>query len=98
MTRNKLDPDERVLAGLYKERDIVMYSTSGCGYCRMAVELFQRANIPYTEYKVGQHLTKEDVRAKLGVENLTFPQVYYKGEHLGGLIDTAKYFQDNGFV
>ncbi len=34
------------------EKQVIMYSTSWCGYCRKARSLFTRQNIPFKEFDI----------------------------------------------
>ena len=38
------------------------------------------------------------VKKKLDKEVVTFPQVVYNGENLGGLVEAARYFKSKGMV
>lgn len=39
-------------------KNVTIYSTQTCGYCKMAKEFFAEHNISYTEYDVGADLEK----------------------------------------
>ena len=39
-------------------KNVTMYSTDTCGYCKMAKEFFASKGVPYTEYNVGTDLEK----------------------------------------
>ncbi len=39
-------------------KNVAIYTTETCGYCKMAKEFFQKNNITYAEYNVGTDLDK----------------------------------------
>ncbi len=76
----------------------ILYTMDGCKYCVLAKELFERMDIDYDEVKLGRDISKEQVKKKLDKEVVTFPQVVYNGENLGGLVEAARYFKSKGMV
>lgn len=80
------------------EDSIVIYTMSACKYCKMVKELMERAGFEYVEIKLGKDATKQQILEVFDKESITFPQVVFKGQQLGGLVETAKYFQSQGFV
>lgn len=39
-------------------KEVTIYTTPTCGYCKMAKEYFTANNVHYTEYNVGSDLEK----------------------------------------
>lgn len=39
-------------------KEVTIYTTPTCGYCKMAKEFFTANNVNYTEYNVGTDLEK----------------------------------------
>ena len=39
-------------------KEVTIYTTPTCGYCKMAKEFFTTNNVKYTEYNVGTNLEK----------------------------------------
>ncbi len=39
-------------------KNVTIYSTDTCGYCKMAKEFLASKGVPYTEYNVGTDLEK----------------------------------------
>ena len=76
----------------------ILYTMDGCKYWVLAKELFERMDIDYDEVKLGRDISKEEVKKKLDKEVVTFPQVVYNGENLGGLVEAARYFKSKGMV
>tara|TARA_B100002019_G_scaffold230796_1_gene204276 strand:- start:1880 stop:2125 length:246 start_codon:yes stop_codon:yes gene_type:complete len=75
-----------------------IYTTNGCKYCTLAKELLTRANIIYEEVLLDRDITREEVKLALRMDVITFPQIVHRGEHLGGLVETAKVFKERGLV
>jgi len=75
-----------------------IYTMNGCKYCTLAKELLTRANIIYEEVLLDRDITKEEVKLALRMDVITFPQIVHRGEHLGGLMETAKVFKERGLV
>ena len=74
--------------------EIKFYSTPGCRYCEKLKELFERANI--NDY---QDIQATSTEMKKDYPNATsFPYVVIDGEEVGGLVETAKFFLENGLV
>lgn len=65
-----------------------------CGFSRQIVEILQELSVPFDAFDI---LTDEDVRQGLKAYSdwPTFPQLYYKGELLGGL-DIVKEMKEDG--
>ena len=52
-------------------KQVTIYSTATCGYCKMAKEFFAANNVPFTDYNVGTDLEKRkemvDKSGQMGV-------------------------------
>ena len=70
-------------------KEVVIYSTSSCLYCRQAEALLERKGVPYKSVDVTEDPA---MRAKL-VEltgQRTVPQIFIGGESVGGYSDLVK--------
>jgi len=76
---------------------ITVYSTSDCLYCSRVKELFERAELDFTNFVVGQDISKEVMAHKFPLAK-GFPYVIIDGQALHGLQATAKYLVDRGFA
>ena len=76
----------------------IIYTMEGCKYCTLAKELFERADIDYVEMKIDEDISREEVKELLQKETVSFPQIIFEDNNVGGLIDAAKIFQDRGLV
>jgi len=77
--------------------EIVIYKTSGCGFCNKIVELMERADLPYTSYMVGEDINRKEFKEKFP-QAIGFPYVIIDGEPVGGLTETVKLFVEKGLV
>lgn len=68
--------------------EVVMYTTSWCGFCARARRLFTDKGVPFTDIDVENvEGAREEMRARSGGRN-TVPQVFIDGRHIGGYDDT----------
>jgi glutaredoxin len=77
--------------------NIHIYKTSGCGHCVKISELMSRADLEYTSTLVGRDITKTEFLSKYP-EAPGFPYVIINDTPIGGLVETVKYFVENGLV
>ncbi len=68
--------------------EVVLYTTSWCGFCARARRLFTEKGVPFTDIDVEKvEGAREQMRARSGGRN-TVPQVFIDGRHIGGYDDT----------
>lgn len=77
--------------------EINAYTLPGCSSCRTLIELFERANVSYTEIVVKEDIKLEEFRQIYSTVS-AFPFVVIDGESVGGLVETVKLFIDKGLV
>jgi glutaredoxin 3 len=77
--------------------DIKIYTNVGCGYCAKAKELCKRADLPYTEVRVGKDISAVEFREQFP-QRQSYPQIVINDEQIGGLVDAVKYFVDNKLI
>ena len=68
--------------------EVVLYTTSWCGFCARARRLFTQKGVPFTDIDV-EHVqgARDEMRARSGGRN-SVPQVFIDGRHIGGYDDT----------
>ncbi len=73
-----------------------MYSKYDCPWCERARDLLERKGIMFTEFKLGEDYTREDLRSMLpeSVERLTVPRIFRDDKHIGGYEDLVTYFDE----
>jgi glutaredoxin 3 len=64
--------------------EIVIYTTRGCSYCRMAKELLQKRNLAYEEIHVDEDSEARAEMAEKAQGRWTVPQIFFGGVHVGG--------------
>lgn len=62
---------------------IEVYSKDPCGYCTAAIDLLRRKGLDFTEYKLGIHFTRENIKEKYPFAS-SFPVIVVDGMHIGG--------------
>ena len=74
----------------------ILYS-DGTQECQRVEALFQTLDQEYIEYKIDRDFTLKQFIEEFGVE-AEFPQVSIGINHVGGLKDTLKYYQNKGLL
>ena len=67
--------------------EIVMYSTTWCGYCQRARGLLQRKGVEVREIKVDEDPGQRDVMITKSGGRRTVPQIFIGERHVGGYTD-----------
>jgi glutaredoxin 3 len=68
--------------------EVVLYTTSWCGWCRRARQLFTDKGVAFTDIDVEQVPgAREEMRSRTGGRS-SVPQVFVAGRHLGGYDET----------
>lgn len=68
--------------------NITLYSKVDCLWCDKAKQLLEEFGFEYTELKLGEDYTKDELKAKLPfVNRLTVPQAFSGEDHIGGYED-----------
>jgi glutaredoxin 3 len=69
--------------------DVVMYSTTWCGYCQRARNLLDRKGVAVREIKVDEDSRqRDDMMQKTGGRR-TVPQIFIGDRHVGGFDELA---------
>ena len=74
-----------------------IFSKEGCPFCTKVVKVLKLAELPFVEYKLGQHFTREEFYYHFG-QGSTFPRVRLEGKVLGGCNETVKYLKEQKLV
>jgi len=69
--------------------DIVMYSTTWCGYCQRARNLLQRKGVAVREIKVDEDPQERDLMLQKSGGRRTVPQIFIGERHIGGYDEIA---------
>ena len=77
-------------------KDVIIYTSSLCGFCYRAKSLLKRKNIPYKEIDVDLGFDKRSEMVKKSNGRTSVPQIFYKNHHIGGCDDLFKLEEENG--
>lgn len=66
---------------------VEIYTTSTCGYCRMAKQLLARKEIAYTEIDVSSDSALRRTMMQRAGGRTSVPQIFIGGQHVGGCDD-----------
>jgi glutaredoxin 3 len=69
--------------------EVVMYSTTWCGYCQRARGLLQRKGVEVREIKVDEDPSQREVMVQKSGGRRTVPQIFIGERHVGGYDDLA---------
>jgi glutaredoxin-like protein len=72
-----------------KPKSVSLFARIGCPYCARAKAMLKDHGIDFEEIALGQNVTMHSVRAFTG--QLTVPQVFIDGKHIGGSEELATY-------
>jgi glutaredoxin-like protein len=72
-----------------KPKSVSLFARIGCPYCARAKTMLKDHGIDFEEIALGQDVTMHSVRAFTG--QLTVPQVFIDGKHIGGSEELATY-------
>jgi glutaredoxin 3 len=65
---------------------VVIYSKEVCPYCVNAKNLLQKKGAQFTEIKISDDVTREEMIKKSG-GRMTVPQIFIGEKHIGGYDD-----------
>ncbi|WP_118138079.1 glutaredoxin 3 [Oceanicella sp. SM1341] len=68
-------------------KQVEIYTTPTCGYCRMAKNLLTQKGVAYTEYDVAADPTLRPKMVERAGGSRTVPQIFIDGTHVGGCDD-----------
>ncbi len=69
--------------------EILMYSTTWCGYCQRARGLLERKGVDIREIKVDEDPSQRQVMMEKSGGRRTVPQIFIGERHVGGYDDLA---------
>jgi glutaredoxin 3 len=69
--------------------EVIMYSTTWCGYCQRARGLLERKGVEIREIKVDENPGERDVMVTKSGGRRTVPQIFIGERHVGGYDDLA---------
>ena len=77
-------------------KNIIIYTSSLCGFCYRAKSLLKKKNIPFEEIDIDLDCSKRNEMIKKSGGKTSVPQIFFKDQHIGGCDDLYKLEEDNG--
>ena len=77
-------------------KNIIIYTSSLCGFCYSAKSLLKKRNIPFEEIDIDLDYSKRNEMIKKSGGKTSVPQIFFKDHHIGGCDDLYKLEKDNG--
>jgi glutaredoxin 3 len=76
--------------------EVVVWSKYHCPYCDQAKALLSQRDIRFTEKKIGDGYTKEELLEAVPTAR-SVPQIIINGNVIGGFTELRKYIDETGF-
>ena len=77
---------------------VIIYSKLNCTYCSKAKVMLDNLGIEYTEKKLEEFKTVDDMLEDIGKKVKTMPQIKIDGELVGGYHQLIEHLDDKGLV
>ena len=75
---------------------IEIYTKDLCGYCDAAKNLLDHMKVPYTQFKIGEDITRNEL-LEIAPNAKTAPQIVIHGQVVSGYDDLCEYIENTGF-
>ena len=76
-------------------KNIIIYTSSLCGFCFRAKALLKKKNIPFEEIDIDLDYSKRNEMIQKSGGRTSVPQIFFKNHHIGGCDDLYKLEEDN---
>ena len=76
--------------------DIIIYTSSLCGFCYRAKSLLKKKNIPFEEIDIDLNYSKRNEMIKKSSGRTSVPQIFFNDRHIGGCDDLYNLEEDTG--
>ena len=76
-------------------KNVIIYTSSLCGFCYSAKSLLKRKGIPYKEIDIDLNYEKRIEMIKKSNGQTSVPQIFFKNRHVGGCDDLFKLENEN---
>ena len=77
-------------------KNIIIYTSSLCGFCYRAKSLLKKKKIPFDEIDIDLDYNKKNEMIKKSGGSTSVPQIFFKDHHIGGCEDLFKLENENG--
>ena len=77
-------------------KNIIIYTSSLCGFCYRAKSLLKKKNIAFEEINIDLDYSKRNEMIKKSSGRTSVPQIFFKDRHIGGCDDLYKLEEESG--
>ena len=77
------------------DKNIIIYTSTMCGFCYRAKSLLKRNDVPFEEIDIDLNYDKRNEMIKLSGGKTSVPQIFYKNRHIGGCDDLLRLAEKN---
>ena len=77
-------------------KNIIIYTSSLCGFCYRAKSLLKKKNIPFDEIDIDLDYNKKKEMILKSGGSTSVPQIFFKDHHIGGCEDLYNLYKKNG--
>ena len=77
-------------------KNVIIYTSSLCGFCYRAKSLLKRKGISYKEIDIDLDWEKRNEMVMKTNGKTSVPQIFFKNHHIGGCDDLFKLEKENG--
>ena len=77
-------------------KNVIIYTSSLCGFCYRAKSLLKKKNIPFEEIDIDLNYSKRNEMIKKSSGRTSVPQIFFNDRHIGGCDDLYNLEEDTG--
>ena len=77
-------------------KNVIIYTSSLCGFCYRAKSLLKSKNISYKEIDIDLDYERRNEMVKMSNGRTSVPQIFFKDHHIGGCDDLFRLEKENG--
>ena len=77
-------------------KNVIIYTSSLCGFCYRAKSLLKRKGISYKEIDIDLYWEKRNEMVIKTNGKTSVPQIFFRNHHIGGCDDLFKLEKENG--
>ena len=76
-------------------KNVIIYTSSLCGFCYRAKSLLKRKGVSYKEIDIDLNYEKRNEMVNKSNGKTSVPQIFFKSHHIGGCDDLFKLEKEN---
>lgn len=86
------------MSGNRKNKEVIIYTTDYCPYCRAAKDLLRSKGVDFAERDVTDDDAMREKLVHMTGGRTTVPQIFVDGKAMGGYDDLAAFFRNGGTI